>query len=181
MKKGQSRNRIAIFILLFITCSSLTIPLKHVSINVSIIILLIVGIMLLAHSKKKLFLIIACLLLSHIYAGLKLWEIVSPVWIFLPKIIIYSSIFLCLLVLTSSNILERFIITSLSVIIGEVIYALIVVGLGWEIIIGDQSMMLLLGVLSGAILFYRFMIEIKMKFQDILQLVEQHNKRWTNE
>ncbi|MFB1050481.1 hypothetical protein ACEWET_05875 [Paraliobacillus sp. JSM ZJ581] len=181
MEKGKKRNNIACFMLLLITCSSFNLRWFGITVNLSVIFLFIVSNILLVLARRKLFLFLACLFIAHAYAALQLWDITNPVWVFAPKIIIFSLILAFLVLFITSNMVERFIIACTSIIIGEIVYSLVVYRLEWDVTIGDTFMFLLLCSLTCTILLYHFFLEIKIKLQDILHMLEQQNKRWTNE
>ncbi|WP_425501799.1 YphA family membrane protein [Paraliobacillus salinarum] len=181
MNKGTKRTTIACFLLLFILLSSNTLTWHQIELNLSIVLLSIISSFLLIKSRRKLFLFFVCLCISHFYAALQLWNITNPVWVFAPKLLIFSLLLVCFILFVTSDLLERFVISVTSIIYGEIIYSIVVYPLGWNIIIGDVFILNLLAILSCIILLFHFYTEIKMKLQDILVLMEQQNKRWTNE
>lgn len=181
MNKGTKRTTVACFLLLFILLSSNTISWHRIELNLSIVFLFIISSVLLIKSRRKVFLSFVCLCISHFYAALQLWNITNPVWVFAPKLLIFSLLLVCFILFVSSDLLERFVIAVLSIVFGELIYSIAVYPLGWNLVIGNVFMLNLLSILSCFILLFHFYTEIKIKLQDILVLIEQQNKRWTNE
>ncbi|WP_441293260.1 YphA family membrane protein [Paraliobacillus ryukyuensis] len=181
MKKSSLRNSLAILLFLLLIFGNYIITWKQISVNTAVLILFIASSLFLTRSKRRISLFVVCLFVAHVYAGLRCFEVVTPVWFFLPKTLLYGGIFVVIISFLSKKLIDKLIIVCLSIIIGEAIFMATVYSINWNIIIGAPDLLLLLTVLSAIILCHHLGMEIKRKLQDILHVIEQQNKRWTNE
>ncbi|WP_425451842.1 YphA family membrane protein [Paraliobacillus ryukyuensis] len=181
MKKSSLRNSLAILLFLLLIFGNYIITWKQISVNTAVLILFIASSLFLTSSKRRISLFVICLFVAHVYAGLRCFEVVTPVWFFLPKTLLYGGVFVVIISFLSKKLIDKLIIVCLSIIIGEAIFMATVYSINWDIIIGAPDLLLLLTVLSAIILCHHLGIEIKRKLQDILHVIEQQNKRWTNE
>lgn len=181
MRKGKNRTTLTFLILLIIALSLIKLPIFGYEISLSFCVLICVLFFLLAKQKRKVYTLFVITFIGFSYTGLRLWEIVSPVWVIVPRVYLYAVIIFLLTLFFSGNYLQSCLIGCLSISFGEVFYVLLVERIGWELSIGDSFIMdlLFLHVFLSVILYV--WKEIKLKFEDILHQVELQKKRWTNE
>lgn len=169
MQKERKRTLLGMLVLITISSSNLIIQLGNIAINITSIILLLISVCFLVRCQHSIYLLFASLFIAHIYAGLRFWEIVSPIWVFIPRVLLYTCVFFVLIQLFFKRSNDQLYVSFTSIIGGEIIYSLVIHRLGWEVIIGDATLLLLLCFLTSGILIVQLCQEIKKRLKDILR------------
>ncbi|WP_117169346.1 hypothetical protein [Paraliobacillus sediminis] len=181
MQKGKNRTTLTFFILLIIALSLMKFTILGYEIGLSFFVLICGSFFLLVKQNRKLYTLFVITFIGFSYTGLRLWEVVSPVWVIIPRVYLYAAIIILLTLFFSRNYVQCFLIGCLSISLGEVVYVLLVDRIGWDLPIGDSGIMDLLFLHVSSVLILYIWKEIKLKFEDILQQVELQKKGWTNE
>lgn len=181
MSKGKTRTLLALSILFIISFSLVNVTILGIEVNISFCILVCGAFFVLAKQNYKIFSLFVIIFIGFCYTGLRLWEVISPIWFIVPRIYVYTAIVIVLTILFSKNYLQRCLICCLSISLGEILYIVSVNKIGWTLLIGDSNIMDMLSLQIGVLFFISIWKEIKFKFGVILQQLEQENKRWTNE
>lgn len=181
MRKGKNRTTLTCLILLIIALSLVKFSIFGYEIGLSFCLLICGSFFLLAKQKRKVYILFVITFIGFTYTGLRLWEVVSPIWVIIPRVYLYGAIIILLTLFFSKNYIQSFLIGCLSISFGEVAYVLLVGRIGWDLPIGDSGIMDLLFLHVSSLFILYIWKEIKLKFEDILQQVELQKKRWTNE
>ncbi|KGX84647.1 YphA family membrane protein [Pontibacillus marinus] len=139
MPKSQKRTGISISLLLLIITFSFEIKISFILINVANVCITIISIVVIAMHAKQIR--TTCLALSVCigYVGALLWEMVSPVWIFAPRLLVYSLLAFLLMLFISHSMWLRMAIWGLGASVGEIIYSFILMDYGFQDAAGDKG------------------------------------------
>ncbi len=181
MNKGITRTMLAFFLLHLILLASINLTLFQIDINLAFLLIVITSCIVLTTQNHKFYRTLIILFIAYSYTGSRLWEIVNPIWFFIPRTLLYGLVFSFISILFGRNIIERFLVSCLTVSLGEIIYVVIVQQIGWKESLGNSELMNLLLLQAGVIFTFYVIREIKIKLEVILQQIEQQKKRWTNE
>ncbi|WP_112181192.1 MULTISPECIES: hypothetical protein [Paraliobacillus] len=181
MQKGKFRTTLSFFILLIISLSLVKFTILGYEIGLSFCIVVLGSFFLLTRQTRKVYMLFVIILIGFSYAGLRLWEVVSPIWVIIPRMYLYAFIVITLTMLCNRKYLQRYLVCCLAVSFGEVVYIMIVGEIGWNLTIGDSNILDLICLQTASLFILYLWTEIKLKFEDILQQVELQKKRWTNE
>ncbi|MDC3415391.1 hypothetical protein [Aquibacillus salsiterrae] len=150
-------------------------------INLSIISLTFCSLLFLAKEKGWLLSTIRALCVLFGYVGILFWEQVSPVWMFLPREIIIPVIGILVVMILTKNYIERGIIWCMGISTGEILHGLILRSYGFSPEIGELAFLDLVFIGFGLLVVIRGIVELRLRMDMFLQLVEKQKKRWTHE
>lgn len=140
MPNSQMRMWISNCLLLLIITSSFEVQVSPISVTLANLLIIVVSLFIIAiHSRQHIR--TACLALSVCigYVGALMWEMVSPVWIFAPRLLIYSVLAFMLMLLISDSMWLRIAIWGLGSSVGEIVYSFLLIDFGFHEPVGDLA------------------------------------------
>lgn len=140
LSKVKKRLWISSSLLLLIITSSFDVQISEVTISLANLLIIVGSFIIIAiHSRQHIR--TTCLALSVCigYVGALMWEMVSPVWIFAPRFLIYSVLACMLMLLISQSMWLRIAIWGLGSSVGEIVYSLLLMDYGFQDPVGDPA------------------------------------------
>ncbi|SDL66035.1 hypothetical protein SAMN05216244_0311 [Sediminibacillus halophilus] len=120
--------------------------------------------------------------MTFCYVGILLWELISPIWLFVPRLLMIPLIGLVLLLFLGETLIERCMVWSLGITSGEILHGLIMTSYGFQLTIGERSFFDLLFVGIAFIILLRLTVATKQKIDVVAQTIERKLKmRWNHE
>lgn len=139
MKKTNYRTLLAYWILVTIICSPKYLYMGDFIISLSVIILFL-GAMVLFSKQSKFFLhLFSAFTVTITYSALLFWEKVSPIWLILPRVFLFSIIIGYLISVLLPNLKGRITICLFGMISGEIIFSFVLASYGLREEIGEGS------------------------------------------
>ncbi|QHE52530.1 hypothetical protein [Pontibacillus sp. HMF3514] len=139
MPKSQKRTWISVSLLLLIITASFEVEISFILINASNLFITITSIVIIALHSKQIRTTCLALSVSIGYVGALMWEMVSPVWIFAPRLLIYSLLAFLLVLFIHHSMWLRIAIWGLGASVGEIIYSFILMDYGFQDAVGDKG------------------------------------------
>lgn len=139
MPKTKVWSWISACLLLLLITGSRIVELNDISISLTIPLIIMGSILILSLHAKQIRMSLLALTVCVGYVGALCWEMVSPVWIFAPRILIFSVMAYALLLFMSGSMWVRIAIWGLGSSVGEVVYALLLSNYGYNELAGDKS------------------------------------------
>ncbi|QTM99669.1 hypothetical protein ERJ70_10365 [Sediminibacillus dalangtanensis] len=120
--------------------------------------------------------------MTFCYVGILLWELISPIWLFVPRLLMIPFIGLVLLIFLAETLIEKCMVWCLGITSGEILHGLIMRSYGFHPTIGELSFFDLLFVGIAFIILLRLTVATKQKIDVVAQTIEQKLKmRWNHE
>lgn len=155
MKKGKARLCISIWLLLIIIFSPYSLSLYYFEISyVSILLLSSLFVMISTiKSFKAAYVLVSSFIVMIAYVCFLLYELIDPVWLFIPRNWMLAMLLFSLALLLHAQILSRLMIILLGSIQGELLYAYILNKYSFPYLIGSYAYLdaiaLSAGLLAG--------------------------------
>lgn len=153
MKKTKYRTFLAYWILVTIISSPHYIHLGFFIISLTVLILFIGSIIIFSKQTKIVFHLFLAFLVSITYSALLFWEKVSPIWLILPRVLLFSMIIGYLVSILSPHLRSRIAICIFGMISGEMIFSFVLASYGLQDEIGE-------GVFLDTLLFTLLLLTI---------------------
>lgn len=154
MEKSTLRNFYMIWLLMIITASPYLISFASVQISMAYVVLLIGTLFLFGLKSLQLYEYIVAFICMVGYAAILIWEIIAPVWFFMPRTVILALLIVSTLLLCIRMPNRRMIVSVIGLTFGQLLYELIlmvyhlhdVIGALQEMTILSVTLLLLLGI-----------------------------------
>lgn len=154
MEKSTLRNFYMIWLLMIITASPYLISFASVQISMAYVVLLIGTLFLFGLKSLQLYEYIVAFICMVGYAAILIWEIIAPVWFFMPRTVILALLIVSTLLLCIRVPNRRMIVSVIGLTFGQLLYELIlmvyhlhdVIGALQEMTILSVTLLLLLGI-----------------------------------
>ncbi|MFD1038701.1 hypothetical protein ACFQ3N_09900 [Virgibacillus byunsanensis] len=177
MKKIRKRTVLACWILSVLMCSNLYASFENIQLSIAFIILWLGALLFHAKLPHLVYHVFSSFTISIGYIAILLWEQHTPVWMFLPRIILIPVISTMLIVILVKGFHNRIVVGILGISSGETIYSLLLSSYAIQETIGemaffDMTIITLLIIVSLEI--------IKITKQKLL-LFSKQLLRWQNE
>ncbi|WP_026771243.1 MULTISPECIES: hypothetical protein [Sediminibacillus] len=182
LKKNRTRFYVSFVILLLLTCSNTNITVWDSKLNLATVVSFFAGILYLAKKKDWILLLFGSLCMTFCYVGILLWEMISPIWLFVPRLLMIPVIGLVLLFFLTETLIEKCMVWCLGITSGEILHGLIMNSYGFHPSIGEHSFFDLLFVGIAFIILLRLTLVAKQKLDQVAQTIERKLKmRWNHE
>ncbi|WP_102027185.1 YphA family membrane protein [Salirhabdus sp. Marseille-P4669] len=127
-------------VLIGIICSNQYIVIMDFQLFLPLLYGLLIGFCILSVQKKSITMILLTISLSFFYSGLKIWELLNPLWLFVSSTVFWTIVgFTILSLFTPPKYELRIGIWLVSTSTGHLIYSLIRNAYGYQYAIGDYS------------------------------------------
>ncbi|WP_074597123.1 YphA family membrane protein [Sediminibacillus halophilus] len=182
LKKNTTRFYLSFVVLLLLSCSNTRITIWECQLNLALVVSFLSGVLYLARKKDWIWLLFGSLCMTFCYVGILLWELISPIWLFVPRLLMIPLIGLVLLLFLGETLIERCMVWSLGITSGEILHGLIMTSYGFQLTIGERSFFDLLFVGIAFIILLRLTVATKQKIDVVAQTIERKLKmRWNHE
>ncbi|WP_053219385.1 YphA family membrane protein [Virgibacillus senegalensis] len=181
-KKNKTRFYLSFVILLLLSCSNTEVLVCNLQVNLAVIVSFLSGIIYLAKKKEWILLLFGSLCMTFCYVGILLWELISPIWLFVPRLLMIPLIAVILLLFLADNLIDKCLVWSLGITSGEILHGFIMNSYGFHTSIGELAFFdLLFGGIALQILL-KLVLVTKYKLDTLAQTIERKLKmRWNHE
>lgn len=139
MPKSKKNLWVSITLLLCVISNSFNVIIGEVTISATIALIIIGSVIVIAMHGKQIRTTWLALSVCIGYVGALMWEMVSPVWVIAPRMIIYAVLSFLLMFLITNEFWLRIAIFSLGSSVGEIIYSCLLLDYGIYEKAGDAS------------------------------------------
>ncbi|WP_077621720.1 YphA family membrane protein [Sediminibacillus massiliensis] len=181
-RKDRFRIFMSAWILLLIICSEINATFVGYQVNMAVIVSFCGGMILHARSSRWLYHNFCTLCLVFSYTGILFWEMISPIWVFMPRLLMVPFLGVALLFFVCKTFRDRCAVWTLGVTTGEILHTIILNSYGFSVGIGQLSFLDLMMVGISFNLLATLMVLVKRRVEIILQSIEEKLKmRWNHE
>ncbi|SDJ67202.1 YphA family membrane protein [Sediminibacillus albus] len=182
LKKTKVRFYLSVWILLLLSCSNTVVEILDYKVNIAIFVSFVCAILYMAKSPDWMYQLFGSLCMTFSYIGILLWELISPIWLFVPRIIIIPFLAMIMLYFIADNLIDKCMIWCLGLTSGEILHGLIMNSYGFQPVIGERSFFDLMFVGIGFQIIAKLIMIIKHNTENLLQSLERKLKmRWNHE